>query len=306
MQEANGTELLDMLVRRTQAVPVGSTIGAADLTRPLAWRVVQPSHTVHVSPLPYHFLAVHVRGPATARSLFAGTRAIERVTHPGKVTTLPAGCDWTSELRSRVDFLHVLLPTQLVDRISDESKADGLVPIGFHERLATTDPTIERLGLRLLAAMRTEVGRGTVAVDEIADELVAHLLCPGQNQQSRAPKSGLSPHQMRRTVEYMRENLTGDISLADIAATVALSPFHFARCFRQTAGEPPHRYLTRMRVDYAKELLNESTLDIIGVALLAGFKDQSRMTKVFQATLGFPPGEYRKIVARPSMPRPSL
>ncbi|WP_306840110.1 helix-turn-helix domain-containing protein [Neorhizobium huautlense] len=56
----------------------------------------------------------------------------------------------------------------------------------------------------------------------------------------------------------MRARLAEDIGLDDLANEARLSPFHFARMFKQTVGLPPRAYLTQLRVERACELL-EST-----------------------------------------------
>lgn len=296
MQEADGTALLDMLVRSTQATQIGSVVGPAKLMQPMAWRVAQPAHLVHVSALPYHLLAIHLRGPACARSRFAGTRTIERLTKPGDVTTLPAGCDWVSELQSEVDFLHVLLPAETVAQVA-QFQADDRSPVQFTERLASVNAAVERLGIQLLVAINDGVERGTLAVDELAGNLIEACLVTPQNPAPGNSKGGLTPSQIRRAIDYMRANLANDVSLHTLAAAVGLSPYHFARCFRLSVGEPPHRFLTRLRINRAKELLGEAAVSILDVAIDSGFNDQARLSKVFSSQLGVPPGEYRRIIA---------
>lgn len=64
-------------------------------------------------------------------------------------------------------------------------------------------------------------------------------------------KGGLAPWAERRSLELIRERLSEDISLDELAAEARLSSFHFARAFKQSVGIPPRVYLTRLRVERA-------------------------------------------------------
>src|SRR5262249_4895393 len=63
---------------------------------------------------------------------------------------------------------------------------------------------------------------------------------------------GLPKHKLRRVTEFIEENLDHDLTLAEIAEIAELSPFHFARAFKQATGSTPIQFLTRRRIDLAK------------------------------------------------------
>ena len=60
---------------------------------------------------------------------------------------------------------------------------------------------------------------------------------------------------LRRVTEYIQQNLDKDLTLAELAAVVYMSPYHFARLFKRSTGVPPHRFLVRHRIDEACALL---------------------------------------------------
>jgi AraC-like DNA-binding protein len=96
---------------------------------------------------------------------------------------------------------------------------------------------------------------------------------------------------VRRALDYMRASFAADLSLGELAACAALSPFHFARSFRRATGLPPHAYLIQLRLDRARHLLaaGHSPTE---VALSVGFYDQSHLTRHFKRTYGITPGQY--------------
>ena len=109
----------------------------------------------------------------------------------------------------------------------------------------------------------------------------------------------LSRRQLRLAVEYVRANLTQDIGLEDIAGAAGMSPFHFARLFKNTTGMSPYRYLMRARVEQAKALLRNGEQSLARIAAELGFADQSHMTTVFRRFAGTTPKAFKNSWSRP-------
>ena len=104
---------------------------------------------------------------------------------------------------------------------------------------------------------------------------------------------GLPPHKLNKVLDYIDSSLSRSIGVRDLAATVHMSPFHFARMFRQTTGRPPHAYITAKRIEQAKELLANSNLRIVEVAVSVGYQTQAHFTGVFHKFVGVTPRVYR-------------
>lgn len=111
-----------------------------------------------------------------------------------------------------------------------------------------------------------------------------------------APPSqgGLAPWQHKRVTEFIEEHLADDLSLATLAGLARLSPFHFARAFKQTLGTPPHRYHTGRRIERAKSLLAGDALSVTEIALAVGFGETSSFTAAFRRLTGRTPSAYRR------------
>jgi|SRR5688572_19137940 len=74
-----------------------------------------------------------------------------------------------------------------------------------------------------------------------------------------------------------------------MAAEVEISSVYLARAFKAAIGQSPHRYVLGRRIDRAKELLRNTDLPVIDVALAAGFSSQSHLSYWFQRYLGVSP-----------------
>jgi AraC family transcriptional regulator len=79
------------------------------------------------------------------------------------------------------------------------------------------------------------------------------------------------------------------LTVAAIARTVHLRPYHFACLFKQSTGKSPHRYVMQARAKKAKELLTSGKFSIIEIAHRLGFADQRHLTRQLKHTFGVTP-----------------
>ena len=105
--------------------------------------------------------------------------------------------------------------------------------------------------------------------------------------------AGLPAWRVRRVTSHIAQNLDRPLPLTELAAVVHMSPFHFARLFRQNTGHPPHRFVIRQRVARASELLARSGLTIAEISRRVGFGTPSHFTAVFRRVSGVTPTGYR-------------
>jgi len=75
--------------------------------------------------------------------------------------------------------------------------------------------------------------------------------------------------------EYLEANMTKDLDMASVARAAALSPFYLTRIFKAQYGVPPYRYLIRLRINYAAELLRTSMLSVTQICHRVGFNSPS-------------------------------
>ncbi|MBC8729352.1 helix-turn-helix transcriptional regulator [Paraburkholderia sp. UCT2] len=97
-------------------------------------------------------------------------------------------------------------------------------------------------------------------------------------------------------VALMQERLTGDlvepVTLAEVAKSAGLSPFHAARLFTQSTGLPPHAWRNQVRLQRALAPLRAG-VPVTDVAAASGFTDQSHFTRHFRRMFGVPPGQWQ-------------
>jgi AraC family transcriptional regulator len=106
-------------------------------------------------------------------------------------------------------------------------------------------------------------------------------------------RGGLADWQVKRTTEALSGGY-GNFDLTTLADSVGLSPYHFARAFKQSTGLPPHRYQIMLRIERAKDLLANSALPISDVAAAVGYDDQGQLARLFRREVGVTPSRYRQ------------
>lgn len=97
---------------------------------------------------------------------------------------------------------------------------------------------------------------------------------------------------IERAIAYLRSNVQRQPQLADVAAAVGLSAFHFQRLFTAWAGISPKRYLAALTVDNGKDLLLTST-SVLDTAQTLGLSGPSRLHDQFVALEAVSPGEFK-------------
>ena len=91
----------------------------------------------------------------------------------------------------------------------------------------------------------------------------------------------------------MRDDVRGELSLAEFAQSVNLSVWRLCHIFKSNVGMPPIRYLRLMRMERAKDLLESSFLSVKEIAFQVGLNDESHFVRDFKSTYGFSPALYR-------------
>jgi AraC family transcriptional regulator len=103
----------------------------------------------------------------------------------------------------------------------------------------------------------------------------------------------LAPWRVRRVADYVAANLAGDIRVRELAELVGCSEGHFHRAFHATTGETPLRFIHRMRIERAMQILATQDVAITELAMRLGFVSPSHFARVFRSITGRSPRAFR-------------
>ena len=123
------------------------------------------------------------------------------------------------------------------------------------------------------------------------DEIIASL---GMSRHlNRAERTAIPYRELAAPIDYIREHFAGRISVAELARASNLSVSALERRFRKHLGKTPHQFLTEVRLEQARRLLQQTDLAVGSIALEVGFADHSHFTRAFSRYYGYPPSKVR-------------
>ena len=99
---------------------------------------------------------------------------------------------------------------------------------------------------------------------------------------------------MQAIAKYIDQFLHEELSLQDISKRFFLSREYISRKFKQEMNENLTDYITRIRIERAKNLLADTQLKISRISEMVGFQDEKYFSKVFKKSTDCSPNEYRK------------
>jgi AraC family transcriptional regulator len=171
---------------------------------------------------------------------------------------------------------------------STGAMTDRLTP-----RYAALDPLIRGLARELQDDLEHGRQPEDAYLNAIAEVIAVHLARHYAVSASTRVATGLAEHKLRSVQTFLREHISKTVHVDELAAVVHMSPFHFARMFKQTTGQTPHLYVVMQRLETAKALLRTSDEPLIEVAAQAGFRTQGHFTGVFHRYTGVTPHVFR-------------
>ena len=240
---------------------------------------------------PNHNLSMLVGAPVPHTTRCDGAVA-RRLRVAGDIDVVPAGYSgaWVNE--GPTAFLVVNVSPSLIDTVADEM-ALGPGSASLAPQLQVRDPQLEHICWALKAELEASESFGRLYAESLGVALAAHLLRRYAPAVPRRITSGLPKRRLQRVVDYIRDHITDDLTLAELAEIANLSPSHFKSLFKQSLGIPVHQYVVRSRVEFAIELLSNGTLPLCDVALQAGFANQSHMARCVRRAAGVSPADLR-------------
>jgi AraC-like DNA-binding protein len=101
-----------------------------------------------------------------------------------------------------------------------------------------------------------------------------------------------------RSREFLANSFDQRLRLSEAAGQASLSPFHYHRMFVRAFGETPHDFLTRRRIDRAKQLLARDECPVTEVCFAVGYESLGSFSTMFRSLVGRSPLEYRQSLRR--------
>jgi AraC family transcriptional regulator len=197
-----------------------------------------------------------------------------------------------TQVDREVPIIDLFLDPTIFNRTIDEATNEyNELILQLHLR----DPLIQHMGLALKAELAVGGADSRLYAESMVTALSAHLLrrYTSRQQINRDYTGGLPKYKRDRAIAYIHENLDQNITLAELSNIVKMSPHYFATLFKQSTGLSPHQYITKCRIETAKQLLIKQELTIVEISQQVGFQNQSHFTRVFRQHAKTTPKIYR-------------
>ncbi len=131
---------------------------------------------------------------------------------------------------------------------------------------------------------------------DITSKLSLLLVTFGRkNQKNEKPDMYKRLKILRRSLEYINENISKPIQLYELAEREFLSISRYHTLFKSVMNISPLNYITSLRINAACELLEKSNLTVSEIAKTVGFEDQRYFSRVFKKHKGMTPTEFRAL-----------
>jgi AraC family transcriptional regulator len=131
----------------------------------------------------------------------------------------------------------------------------------------------------LLLESADDYPNGSLFWNDVASGFIGNLVSRHTSAVESRKRGALRKEVLKRLKDYVVAHLDGPIEVAELAKIAGSSPFHFSRVFTRSVGMTPHRYVVRLRLQRATELLHDGQLGLAEVAARTGFADQSHLSR---------------------------
>ena len=224
-----------------------------------------------------------------------------RVASRGTIWLSPPGWQEGSlELaEDQAGILHIYLPLSQFSPGNLGCDLDEATIGALRYERAFEDPLLFEIAHAIATELQAQTSAGNLLVEALAGSLTArlvqkHLRASSDQFRPRLRREGLDQRRLFRVLDYVEENLEGDLTIDRMASIACLSSAHFARAFKQAVGQSPHHYVSAKRLDRAKALLQQGDRPLVEIGLALGFSCQANFTRAFKQVTGQAPGQFRR------------
>jgi len=236
------------------------------------FRVTPSSYLLLNQAQPYE-IVVEAPAPVTSFCLFFEDGLVEEVaycerTPPAQLLDNPAVPAHSSLYFFEKTYPHDELVSPALfrfrERLPEQQDDESWINVQLHEVL--------RQILRAQAITRQEVARFPALRAATREELFRRLT---------------------RAREFIAASFEQPLTLDEMAQIACLSPSHFLRSFRQAFGQTPHQFLTTLRLERARFLLQQTELPVTEICLAVGFESLGSFSTRFRRQFGVSPSHLR-------------
>lgn len=243
-----------------------------------------------------HYVALHDLILADGAMHVDGLKPVPGGDLRNKITYFPPQCSvtgWANPVERTNSFTVLYFdPASIAEETEKLYNGADHAPLIYFEDSALRSTLIKLQDI--LTDETADDGLYAETLGLLAAIELQRLQSRGLSETMKSRVGGLSAGQEKLVREFIEDRLGDEIRLDDLAGVARLSRFHFARAFKATLGEPPHRYVMKRRIEKAKDLLVRTPLPVNDIATATGFRSASQFNRAFKEFVGVTPSTCRR------------
>lgn len=233
-----------------------------------------PKSSAMRDPVVLDYICRQYSSGATIASICTGAFLLAET---GLLNGRDATTNWQFEKKFRSRFPKVNLKIGKILTESDNLICSGAVSAMMHLALRI----IKREGSTRLASSWAKA----MLVDPNNESQVPYTISPlAENHRDT---------EILKAEKYMHTHLDGTLSINEVAEYVGISPRHFKRRFKGATGDSPLNYLQKLRIQKAKDQLENTLASMEEITRRVGYEDSSAFRRLFKRHTSLSPREYR-------------
>ena len=163
---------------------------------------------------------------------------------------------------NNVELIMVEFSQKLLAKVALEGFDLDSNKIELIDRFLISDPLLQQIVLAIYRESQADLALDRLYFESLQNTFLLHILRYHCHREIIEPSisGGLTKLQLQEVIDYVNSNLARNISLAELANIIKVSPPHFGRLFKQTMKITPHQYVMQCRIRRAKKLLREEKI----------------------------------------------
>ena len=186
-------------------------------------------------------------------------------------------------------FIHMI--------VKEGELCDMLMKIPSYVKISDRESYLE-IFTKLCDYYDTRLYRDQIIIHSLILKLVHMLFASSQSNTYSDKIKNSNDKVIKSVIQYIKDNLTGDLSLNTLASYASFSPIHFHNCFKASTGKTLREYVEEQRIQKAINLLISSDLTLSEIAYECGFSSQSYFSYAFKQRMKVTPREYAKEILK--------
>lgn len=207
---------------------------------------------------------------------------------------LPYEMRWQAESDEGFEVMHVYLSQHLLDLAARDIVSGPDSVQQLREVSGERDPEVTRLMSALYHEVTSSPQASSLYLQGVGQALAVHLARRyGDGGEPSRHVNALPAYKLHKAISTLQTEMGSAFSLDRLASEAGMSVSHFSRLFKKATGQSPSQYFIHLRMEAARELLLESDLSILNIALEVGYGSPSYFAHLFRRHTGITPREYR-------------